>query len=140
MNTFGKRSLDQLSTCHPDLIKVATEAIKTCPIDFGISEGHRSIADQQKAYREGKSQIDGITKKGNHNYDPALAFDFYAFVNGNLTYESRHMAFVAAWIILTGVQLGIILRWGGNWDSDSEIITDQSFVDLPHIELVIAKP
>jgi peptidoglycan L-alanyl-D-glutamate endopeptidase CwlK len=136
MYTFGKRSLEQLNTCHPSLILIATKAIETCPIDFGISEGHRSLEDQKKAYDAGNSKIDGITQKGNHNYNPSLAFDFYCFVNGKITYDVRSMSFVAAWIICIATKMGIDVRWGGNWDKDGEIITDQSFVDLPHIELI----
>lgn len=29
------------------------------------------------------------------------------------------------------------LRWGGNWNMDAEILTDQSFDDFPHWELKI---
>jgi hypothetical protein len=28
-----------------------------------------------------------------------------------------------------------VLRWGGNWDMDAEILTDQNFDDYPHVEI-----
>jgi peptidoglycan L-alanyl-D-glutamate endopeptidase CwlK len=27
------------------------------------------------------------------------------------------------------------IRWGGDWDSDTEV-NDQTFIDLPHFELI----
>ena len=135
MFKFGKKSLEKLVTCDIFLQQVATEAIRTCPVDFGIAEGHRSLEDQKKYYDEGLSKIDGINLKSKHNYQPARAFDFYCYVNGKSDYSKEAMCFVAAWILCTAKQMGINIRWGGNWDEDGEIITDQTFVDTPHIEL-----
>ncbi len=28
-----------------------------------------------------------------------------------------------------------VLRWGGNWNMDAEILTDQGFDDYPHVEI-----
>jgi peptidoglycan L-alanyl-D-glutamate endopeptidase CwlK len=126
MYTFGERSMAELNTCHPDLIRIATEAIKICPVDFGISDGNRSIEQQQQYFKEGKSKLDGINKKSKHNYNPSLAFDFYAFVDGKLTYNQKHMSMIAGCILAVANQLGIEITWGGLW---------KGFVDMPHIEL-----
>jgi hypothetical protein len=32
--------------------------------------------------------------------------------------------------------VGVMIRWGGNWDMDGEPITDQDFQDLVHFELI----
>ncbi len=39
--------------------------------------------------------------------------------------------------IVKGVasQMGIKVRWGGDWDSDNDL-NDQSFMDLGHFEIV----
>ncbi len=34
-------------------------------------------------------------------------------------------------------QMGTPLRWGGDWDGDTEL-RDQKFVDLPHFEVLEA--
>ena len=52
MPIFGKNSLKQLDTVHPDLRKVLEEAIKT--YDFSVICGHRGEAEQNKAVAEGK--------------------------------------------------------------------------------------
>jgi len=89
------------------------------------------------------SKIDGINKKGKHNYNPSMAFDFYIYVPGKkLSYDKLHLTFVAGLIIAVAKMLILDnkithdIRWGGNWDSDGELISDQSFDDLPHIELI----
>jgi peptidoglycan L-alanyl-D-glutamate endopeptidase CwlK len=41
--------------------------------------------------------------------------------------------------VVTGVahELGIKIRWGGDWDQDGEW-KDERFVDMPHYELLTA--
>ena len=73
---FSKRSQEKLNTCHPDLIKIANKAIELSRIDFGISEGERTLEKQKQLYDQGKSKVDGIKIKGKHNYSPSKAFDF----------------------------------------------------------------
>ena len=140
---FGNRSKENLATCHEDLKLIANEAIKITPIDFGVSEGYRSVKRQKQLFDEGKSKIDGINRKGKHNYNPSLAFDIYIYVKGkkSLAYDEKHLTFVAGILIAVAKRLysdgkiSHILRYGGNWDGDGELIYDQSFQDLPHFEL-----
>ncbi len=140
---FSARSFDKLSTCHIDLQLIAKTVIEITPIDFGISEGHRSLEKQQEYFKKGLSKIDGINKKGKHNYDPSMAFDFYIYVPGKkLSYDKYHLTFIAGLLIAVAKMLKLEkkitydVRWGGNWDSDGEIIYDQTFQDLPHLELI----
>lgn len=141
--SFGKRSLDNLATCHEDLHAIAKEAILDSQIDFGISEGHRSVERQKELYDKQLSKIDGINKKGKHNYNPSLAFDVYAYVKDNrkLAYDEKHLCTIAGTVIGAANKLfrngsiSHIIRWGGNWDMDGQIVYDQSFQDLPHFEL-----
>ena len=139
---LGKTSLSRLDTCHKDLQKIVLASIELSPIDFGIAEGHRTKERQKELFDQGKSKIDGITVKGKHNYSPSLAFDFYAFVGGKAIWEPQHLCVIAGIIQATAKMLYIQgevehrLRWGGNWDGDGEIISDQNFIDLPHFELL----
>lgn len=136
MYQFGTTSKERLATCHEDLQKVFEAAIALSPVDFGIACGHRSIDDQKKAFDEGKSKIDGVNKKGKHNYSPSLAVDVYAFVNGKASWDSNELCVIAGVVLAVAANYGIKLRWGGNWDMDGQIISDQNFIDLPHFELV----
>lgn len=138
---FGSKSKERLASCHEDLRLIANVAIQRSVIDFGIAEGHRSVERQYDLYKAGLSKIDGVNKRGKHNYKPSLAFDIYAWVNGRSSYDQRYIIFIAGVIMTVARELkeqGRIdteLRWGGNWDGDGEIITDQSFNDLVHFEI-----
>ena len=138
---FGKHSLEQLDSCHADLQPIAKEALRRSQIDFKIVEGHRSLERQQLLYKAGKSKIDGLTRKGKHNYSPSLAFDICAIVGGRASWRECYLAYLGGVITATAADLlasdkvSHKLRWGGNWDGDGEIITDQSFIDMPHFEL-----
>lgn len=145
---FGKTSRERLSTCHPDIQLIMTESLKVSLIDFGMAEGHRPVARQQKLYAQGRTEagpiityIDGINKKGKHNLQPSMAGDIYAWI-GKASWDERYLCYLAGVIQAITERLykeGKInhkIRWGGNWDGDGIIITDQSFVDLPHHELI----
>lgn len=136
MYKFGTTSKQRLATCHEDLQKVFGAAIALSPIDFGIAEGHRSLERQKQLFDEGKSRIDGISKKGKHNYSPSLAVDVYAFVNGKASWDSKELCVITGVVLAVAANYGIKLRWGGNWDMDGQIISDQNFIDLPHFELI----
>ena len=145
---FSDRSQARLDTCHPDLITVFEEAIKTSLVDFGISEGQRSAETQLKYFLDGKSRIDPripeLKKKGKHLRTPSEAVDIYAFVPGrkDLSFDKIHLAYLGGHIMGIADRLyreGAIrnkLRWGGNWDSDGELFYDQSLKDMPHFELI----
>ena len=144
MKTYilGKRSIKNLESCHADLQAIAMAAICHTQVDFAVVEGHRSVERQKLLYDAGKSKIDGLSKKGKHNYTPSLAFDICAIVNGKASWRESYLAYLGGVITAVGMILlaeGTVshkLRWGGNWDGDGEIITDQSFMDLPHFELL----
>lgn len=142
--SFGKSSIEKLSTAHADLQLIMKTALSRSQVDFGISEGHRSLERQKKLFDEGKSRIDGISKKGKHNHSPSLAVDVYAYVTDNksMAYDRSHLSYLGGVITAVGEQLleeGKVshkIRWGGNWDSDGYLIYDHSFKDLPHFELI----
>lgn len=117
-------------------------AINVSDVDFGIAEGHRSVALQQKYFKEGKSKIDGIKTLGKHNYNPAMAVDIYPFVDGKANYTPEIVTYIAgiirvvSEILYSSGKITFKIRWGGNWDMDGLILIDQSFDDRPHFELV----
>jgi len=143
MHKFGKTSKARLDTCHPDLQLIMNRAIELSNVDMGIAEGHRSVEKQQEYFNAGKSRIDGITKKGKHNYTPSLAVDIYAYVNGAANWDIEQLCYLAGIIHVvseTYFSTGKTkhkIRWGGNWDMDGVILIDQNFDDGPHFELII---
>lgn len=126
MFKYSKRSLDRLSTAHLILQDVFKEAIKTSPIDITIVEAHRSVERQSRLYRQGASLIDGITRKGYHNYFPSYAVDFCAYINGSTSWKAEHLAMIAGHILAVAHNMGYTLQSGGLW---------RRLTDWPHIQL-----
>lgn len=155
-NGYSKTSAQRLSTCHNDLQLIFNEVIKCSPIDLGIAQGERTIELQQQYYNEGKSKInpkkyatvEQLLKVAKHIVDgvirkKAMAVDIYAYIKGKgASWDKAHLCLIAGVVYTVSNKLfkeGKIthkIRWGGNWDGDGEIISDQSFQDLPHFELI----
>ena len=143
MFKFGKTSKERLSTCHADIQLIMNEAIKITNVDFGIAEGYRNIEKQQQYFKEGKSKIDGVSKKGKHNYSPSLAVDIYPYFENGAKWDNEHLSYLSgiihavSEILFADGKISHKVRWGGNWDMDGIILIDQSFDDRPHFELVL---
>ena len=136
---FGAASTKHLSSCHADLQAVAHRALAYGVLDFSVIEGHRAVAEQQKAWREGRSQIDGVSRKGKHNQLPSLAMDLLPYphrVNGvDVWQDKERFARVAGLVQAAAAELGVAIRWGGDWDGDGNN-ADGNLHDMPHFELV----
>ena len=128
MPQFGRRSKEQLSSCHPDLQKLFNEVIKY--YDCTILEGYRSNENQLKAFNAGKSRI---KSGGKHNQSPSLAADVAPWP---IDWKDKDRFYHFAGIV-QGIakMLNIKIRWGGDWDSDNDL-KDQTLYDLPHFELI----
>ena len=131
MYKLSDSSLTKLGTCDPRLQELFQEAIKYTPIDFGISEGHRSVEDQQKYYKEGTSKIDGINQKSKHNYSPSLAVDIYAYVNGKASWDREHLAIIYGVVESVARQMSIPIRCGIEFGSK-----EFKGWDMPHYEII----
>jgi peptidoglycan LD-endopeptidase CwlK len=137
---FSKNSKDKLYTCHEDLIKIMEKAISISHLDFGISEGARSVERQTQLFNEGLSKIDGVTKKSKHNHKPSLAVDIF-YYNGKANYETAPMCYLGG--LIMGVakimkeegKINSDIRWGGNWNQNG-VILDSTFIDMPHFEII----
>lgn len=130
---FGKRSLDVLATLDTDLQDVLNEVIKH--FDIVLIEGHRDEETQNRYYDTGKSKVRFPNSK--HNSDPSKAVDVAMWHNKqpSVRWDNKfEFTFLAGVIIGIAKTKGITLRWGGDWNSDQ--IQNESFVDMPHFELV----
>ena len=129
MPNFARTSIDRLNTCHPNLQKVFHRVVEN--IDCTILEGHRTKAEQDRLFLEGKSKL--RWPDGKHCSLPSRAVDAAPFpVDFN---DRERFFFFAGWVIATGLSMGIVLRWGGDWDGDKDF-KDNKWDDLCHFELV----
>lgn len=128
MPAFGKSSQDKLATCDPRLQKVFNEVIKY--FDCTVIEGHRGEEAQNKAFAEGKSKLK--YPQGKHNKTPSLAADVLPYpIDWN---DTNRMRYFAGFVVGIAATMGIKLRWGGDWNQNTEL-KDNSFNDLPHFEI-----
>ena len=128
MPRFGKRSKERLATCEKDLQMLFNEVIKY--VDCSILEGHRSKDRQNSLYEEGKTKVK--YPRGRHNASPSRAVDVVPYP---VDWEDRErMTLFAGFVLGVANQMGVDIRWGGDWDSDFEV-QDNMFDDFPHFEL-----
>ena len=130
MPAFSARSDERLQTCHLHLQNVCRAAIKY--YDFTVLEGHRSNERQDELFRQGKSKLKAGESK--HNQNPSLAVDIAPYP---IDWDDRARFYLLAGFMFQAAgELGVELRWGGDWDGDWKH-NDQTFHDLPHFEVVL---
>ena len=128
MPKFGKSSRERLATCDERLQAVFNEVIKT--IDCSVLEGHRDGARQDKLFEEGKTKVK--FPNGRHNSLPSNAVDVTPYP---VDWDDRErQTLFAGFVIGVASQMGVNLRWGGDWDQDFEV-QDNKFDDFPHFEI-----
>ena len=130
MPKFGKRSRKALKSCDNRLQIVFNEVIKT--VDCSVLEGHRGQARQDKFYEEGKSKVK--YPSGRHNKYPSMACDVVPYPIDWNDRERFHL--FAGFVLGVANQMGIELRWGGDWNQNFEV-DDNKFDDFPHFELKV---
>ena len=127
MPRFGKKSLKQLETCHANLRKVFVEVVKT--VDCSVLEGHRGKDRQDALYKDGKTKVK--YPHGRHNEFLSRAADVVPYP---IDWEDRERFHLFAGFVLgTAKQMGISLRWGGDWNINW-FVDDNKFDDFPHFE------
>lgn len=143
---LGAKSKRRLGTCHPVLQEIVRGAILYTPMDFTVLYGWRSEEEQNALFEEGRSKLRWPESKHNHvglgGSPLSLAVDIAPWypeplhVRWNQPEEFRWLAgFVMGIGEPIARQSGFTLRWGGDWDRDGDH-RDQTFMDLPHLELV----
>ena len=83
MSTYklGKKSLRKLVGVHPVLAFAVSEAIKLSKVDFGVTDGVRTMERQRKLVKQGRSK----TFRSYHLY--GLAADLVPYVDGNYRWD-----------------------------------------------------
>jgi peptidoglycan L-alanyl-D-glutamate endopeptidase CwlK len=123
---FGANSERHLVGVHPSLVSVMRRALELAPYDFGISQGVRTIEQQEGEVAAGNSttmnslhlvQSDGFSH----------AVDIAVYVPGlGLTWEHKYFRKVLQAIFTAAIELGVQIEAGALW---------RDFVDSPHIQL-----
>jgi len=140
---LGARSRARLHDVHSDLVAVVERAITITAVDFTVLEGVRSLARQQLLHRQGASQLDGLRQISRHQTGHAV--DLAPWLGGTVSWHWPHFFPIADAMAQAGRELGVPLRWGGNWQrsltewegtaAELHVAYRGSFPDGPHFEL-----
>lgn len=139
MPSFGKRSRERLNTCHPLLVQLCEEVV--AHFDISVIEGARSKERQDDLFAQGWTKLRGGESKHNatnpETGEPeSQAVDVVPYPFEPEDWEDTRKFYVmAGHFQAAAARLGIEIRWGGDWDGDGSF-RDQTFHDLPHIELI----
>ena len=130
MPKFGKRSKQRLQGVDFKLVNVLNEVCKY--FDITVIEGIRSQERQNELVAQGKSK----TKFGKHVQGKAVDIAPYP-IDWNARDDFHYLG---GFVLGIASQMGINVRWGGDW-SDSSLsknartTKDNNFDDLVHFEI-----
>jgi peptidoglycan L-alanyl-D-glutamate endopeptidase CwlK len=110
MFILSKRSLDRLNGVDPRLVAVVKRAIDVTTVDFGVTEGLRTIETQKNYVMAGKSQ----TMDSKHITGHAV--DLVAYLGGQVSWELNLYDDIADAMKAAAIEVDVPLRWGGAWN------------------------
>lgn len=117
---LSRRSLERMQGVHPDLVKVVLLAIQLTEVDFGVTEGLRTIEKQREYYAKGAS------KTMNSRHLTGHAVDLAAYIGREVRWDWPLYHKLADAMKRAANSLNVPIVWGGDW---------RSFRDGPHFEL-----
>ena len=149
MFSLSQRSLDKLAGVDQRLVDVVKRAIQITTVDFGVTCGLRTQAEQQRLVDTGASQ----TLDSNHVKGRAV--DLVAYVGNRASWELNLYDDIALAMKVAARELKVPIRWGAAWNVpdltkwngtmegamnyyiDTRRKQNQRpFIDAPHFELV----
>lgn len=130
MPKFSSKSLERLHKVHPSLSQLFKRVI--AEFDMTVIEGARTPERQKLLVEQGAS------KTLNSKHIPRADGWAYAVDVAPYPIDWNNLApyyYMAGRILQLAMDQGIKVRWGGNWDMDSDL-DDETFLDLVHFELL----
>ena len=119
---FSQRSENNLKGVNPDLVKIVRRALQLSPVDFGITEGLRTVERQRQLVAAGKSQTMNSRHISGH------AVDVFAYPTSAGSWEWKYYEQIATAFKQAAKELNIPVEWGGDWKT----LKDGPHFQLPH--------
>lgn len=146
---LSQRSIERLDGVKDQLVDVVVRAIEITTVDFGVTEGLRTIETQRQYVATGKSQ----TMDSKHLTGDAV--DLVAYINGQVSWELNLYDNIADAMKQAAIEKNVALRWGAAWNipdirlwrgtmeeamnyyiDERRKQNKRPFIDGPHFELV----
>jgi|TARA_R110000787_G_scaffold72633_1_gene161945 peptidoglycan L-alanyl-D-glutamate endopeptidase CwlK len=106
---LSSRSRERLLGVKPELANTVKRALELSPIDFGVTEGKRSIERQKELVARGLSQT------MNSKHLSGNAVDLVAYLSGRVCWEMSAYDELADAMKQAAKETEIAVRWGGAW-------------------------
>jgi len=106
---LSQRSLDKLAGVDDRLVKVVNRAIELTKVDFGVTEGLRTIERQTQLVAAGKSQTMASKHIG------GKAVDLVAYLDGEVCWELNMYDDIADAMKQAAIELNVPIKWGCAW-------------------------
>ena len=151
---LSTRSKNKLKGVHPDMVAVVERAIELTKVDFGVTYGVRSLAEQEKLVASGRSQ----TMKSKHLIQDSgysHAVDVVAYDGSDVDWEINVYDDICDAFKQAAIEKGVAVKWGAAWsegdirsyDGTAEDAMNayidlrrgqgrRPFIDGPHFELM----
>lgn len=141
MYIYGQKSESKIVTCTQNLQLVMYRGIETSPYDITIIHGWRGPEVQDALFESGASEKQFPNSKHNttdkSGQAVSEAFDFGPWVDGKVPWGETHIfAVIAGCFFAAAAELGVLLRWGGDWDADGNT-KEHKLQDWGHLEEII---
>jgi len=149
MYKLSSRSLKRLEGVDNRLVLVTKRAIELTTIDFGVTQGLRTLA-QQKAYFN-----KGATKTMKSKHLDGRAVDVVAYIGRRVSWELNLYDDIADAFKAAAIEHDVQIRWGAAWTVHDIRTWDgtmeeammsyvdarraqgrRPFIDSPHFELM----
>lgn len=117
---LNKRSEQRLVGVNEKLVAVVRRAAELTKVDFQVTCGRRSVAQQRELVAMGKSR----TMKSYHIVGKAV--DLVAMIGKDASWDLKHYAQINKAMQAAAKELGVTITWGGTWTS---------LVDGPHWQI-----
>jgi len=151
---LSQRSIDRLEGVHPDMTAVVERAIQLTEIDFGVTQGVRTLDEQKANVAAGRSQ----TMRSKHLLQDdgfSHAVDVVAYVGPDVSWELNLYDDICDAFKKAAEEVGCSIKWGASW-SEGDIRSypgsaedammayvdlrrsqgRRPFIDAPHFELM----
>ena len=151
---LSSRSKKKLDGVHPDMVAVVERAIELTDVDFGVTYGVRTLAEQKKLVASGRSQ----TMKSKHLIQDSgysHAVDVVAYDGKDVVWEINVYDNICDAFKQAAIEKGVAMKWGAAW-SEGDIRSYKGtaefhmnryidlrrsqgrrpFIDGPHFELM----
>ena len=107
---LSQRSIERLDGVDDRLVDVVCRAIEITTVDFGVTEGLRTVETQRQYVAAGKSQTMDSKHLTGH------AVDLVAYINGRVSWELNLYDDIADAVKQAAIEKNVAIKWGAAWN------------------------